>query len=79
MRAYLSAMFKWGIEFDDEPDAIKINVQFNIESNPVTYVKKPLKKEAPTDRFLTESEVRTFWAALDKSSMCRHTEPMYSV
>jgi integrase len=76
MRAYLSAMFKWGIEFDDEPDAIKINVQFYIESNPVTYVftyvKKPLKKEAPTDRFLTESEVRTFWAALDKSSMSPH-------
>ena len=72
MRAYLSAMFKWGIEFDDEPDAIKINVQFNIESNPVTYVKKPLKKEAPTDRFLSESEVRTFWTALDKSSMSPH-------
>lgn len=72
MRAYLSAMFKWGIEFDDEPDAIKNNVQFYIESNPVTYVKKPLKKEAPTDRFLTESEVRTFWAALNKSTMSPH-------
>ena len=66
MRAYLSAMFKWGIEFDDEQYAIKNNVQFYIESNPVTYVKKPQKKEAPTDRFLTESEVRTFWAALSK-------------
>ncbi|UOA10261.1 site-specific integrase [Methylobacter sp. S3L5C] len=72
MRAYLSAMFKWGIEFDDELDAIKNNVQFYIESNPVTYVKKPLKKEAPTDRFLTESEVRTFWAALNKSAMSPH-------
>ena len=78
MRAYLSAMFKWGIEFDDDPDAIKKNVQFYIESNPVTYVKKPLKKEAPTDRFLTELEVRSFWAALSKSSMCHYTEPMYS-
>jgi integrase len=72
MRAYLSAMFKWGIEFNDEPDAIKNNVQFYIESNPVTYVKKPLKKEAPTDRFLTESEVHTFWKALSKSGMSPH-------
>ena len=72
MRAYLSAMFNWGIEFDDEPDAIKNNVQFYIDSNPVAYVKKPLKKEAPTDRFLTESEVRKFWAALNKSAMSPH-------
>jgi integrase len=72
MRAYLSAMFKWGIEFDDEQYTIKNNVQFYIESNPVTYVKKPQKKEAPTDRFLTESEVRTFWVALSKSGMSPH-------
>jgi integrase len=71
-RAYLSAMFNWGIEFDDEPEAKKNNVQFYIESNPVTYVKKPLKKEAPTDRYLTGSEVNTFWAALNKSRMSPH-------
>lgn len=72
MRAYLSAMFKWGIEFDDEPIAIENNVQFFIEFNPVTHVKKPLKKEHPTDRFLTESEVRLFWSALSKSGMSLH-------
>lgn len=71
-RTYLSAMFKWGIEFDDETEATKNNVQFYIESNPVTYVKKPLKKEAPTDRYLTESEVNLFWSALNKSSMSPH-------
>jgi integrase len=72
MRAYLSAMFKWGIEFDDEQAAIAHNVQFFIESNPVLNVKKPLKKEAPTDRFLNESEVHVFWDALSKSSMSTH-------
>jgi len=72
MRAYLSAMFKWGIEFDDEQAAIAHNVQFFIESNPVLNVKKPLKKETPTDRFLNESEVRVFWDALSKSSMSPH-------
>ncbi|MEY3788013.1 MAG: hypothetical protein RLZ75_2220 [Pseudomonadota bacterium] len=72
MRAYLSAMFKWGIEFDDEQAAIKHDVKFYIESNPVTYVKKPLKKEAPTDRFLTEAEVHKFWDSLSKSGMSPH-------
>jgi integrase len=65
-------MFKWGIEFDDEQAAIKHDVKFYIESNPVTYVKKPLKKEAPTDRFLTELEVYIFWDSLSKSGMSSH-------
>jgi integrase len=72
MRAYLSAMFKWGIEFDDELAAITHNVQFFIESNPVTNVKKPLKREPPRDRFLSEDEVQTFWEILSKSGMSQH-------
>lgn len=79
MRAYLSAMFKWGIEFDDEQAAITHNVQFFIESNPVINVKKPLKKEQPTDRYLTESEVHTFWEALNKSHISQHRANVFKL
>ena len=51
MRVYLSAMFKWGIEFDDEQAAIAHNVQFFIESNPVINVKNHLKRKHPPTGF----------------------------
>lgn len=78
-RAYLSAMFKWGIEFDDTQAAIKHNVQFFIESNPVANVKKPLKKEAPTERVLDEEEVMALWAALGKSGMSVHRANVFKL
>jgi len=71
MRSYLMSAFNWGIEYDDENDPKKI-VQFFIASNPVTNIKKALKKEAPADRFLNETEVYTLWQALNKSSMSVH-------
>ncbi|MBF6647186.1 site-specific integrase [Methylobacter sp. BlB1] len=72
VRAFLSSMFKFGIEFDDTPETITHGVQFFIESNPVYSVRKPLKKEPPADRFLSEDEVRNFWQALESSSMSIH-------
>jgi integrase len=72
MYAYLSAMFKWGIEFDDTHHADQQGVKFYIEKNPVTDVKKPHKTETPTDRFLTESEVRELLYALGKSGIAPH-------
>jgi len=77
MRSYLSAAFEWARDLEsDEEDAhgtlIALDVKFFIEVNPVVGVKKALKKEEPTDRFLTESEVYAFWQALNNSSMSVH-------
>jgi integrase len=77
MRSYLSATFEWARDLEsDEEDDLGITtlaeVQFFIEVNPVVGVKKALKKEEPTDRFLTESEVHAFWQALNNSSMSVH-------
>jgi integrase len=69
IRAYLSAMFAYGIEFDDTTEALSKGVQFYIEDNPVVKVKKPLKEEAPRDRYLNKSEIFNVWRALDNSSM----------
>jgi integrase len=78
MRSYLSAAFEWArdIESDDDDEKscspIPLDVQFFIEVNPVVGVKKALKKEEPTDRFLSEPEVHAFWQALNISSMSTH-------
>lgn len=69
MKAYLSAMFQYGITFDDSIEAISKNTQFFIQSNPVLTVQKIVKNEKKGERFLSESEVRQFWIALDTSSM----------
>ena len=75
MRSYLSAAFEWAHELESEDDEdgasslTAINVQFFIKINPVVGVKKALKKETPTERFLTEMEAHTFWQALNNSSM----------
>jgi integrase len=75
MRSYLSAAFEWTIDLESEEEPnnfISSNLKFFIEINPVLATKKPLIKEKPTDRFLSESEVRLFWAALNNSSMSPH-------
>lgn len=69
MRSYLSAMFNYGMVFDDSTETITKHTQFFIQSNPVTKVQKIVKKEKRGDRSLSEDEVRIFWGALDKSKM----------
>jgi len=69
MRVYLSAMFGYGINFDDSVEAIKRETLFFIKSNPVTETQTIIKKEKRGDRSLTEPEVKAFWDLLDKSNM----------
>ena len=69
MRTYLSAMFQYGIYFDDSIDVIKKQTQFYISLNPVSQVQKIIKQEARGDRALNETEVKLFWNALDNSKM----------
>ncbi|HRB97293.1 MAG TPA: tyrosine-type recombinase/integrase [Nitrosomonas sp.] len=68
MRSYLSAMFNYGINFDDTSESITHGIEFFIESNPVSKVPK-IKIENICDRSLNEEEVRIFWRALENSSM----------
>jgi integrase len=69
MRAYLSAMFQFGIYFDDSVEAIKHSTQFFIQSNPVTQIQKIVKNENKGTRALKEHEVRLFWCALESSEI----------
>ena len=69
MRAYLSAMFQFGIFFDDSVDAVKHETKFFISINPVLNVQKIIKNEKRGDRSLNEDEVNLFWHSLDKSGM----------
>ena len=69
MRAYLSAMFQFGIFFDDSVDAVKHQTKFFISINPVLNVQKVIKNEKRGDRSLNEDEVNLFWHSLDKSGM----------
>lgn len=69
MRAYLSAMFQYGIFFDDSVESITKQTQFFIQSNPVTAVQRTVKNEKKGVRSLNENEVEIFWRALDRSKM----------
>lgn len=69
MRSYLSAMFQYGIFFDDSVESITRQTQFFIQSNPVTTVQKVVKNEKEGNRSLTRDEVKIFWRALDRSEM----------
>jgi integrase len=69
MRSYLSAMFQYGIRFDDSVESHTRQVRFFIQLNPVTNVQKATRNEKRGDRSLTEGEVKIFWQALDKSGI----------
>lgn len=69
MRSYLSAMFNYGMVFDDSVESFNKEIQFNIQSNPVTKVQKIIKNERKGERTLTEDDVRIFWRALENSGM----------
>jgi len=63
VRAYLSAAFNYGIRWKDKNEYTRM-VRFDIKMNPVSSVDKPLKKEAPGERTLSEKEVKKLWAAM---------------
>ena len=58
MRSYLSAMFEYGIKFDDSVESVKRGIQFFIETNLVSSIQKIVQKEKRGERSLTEEEVR---------------------
>jgi integrase len=68
-RSYLSAMFNFGLHFDDSVSAITHGVKFNLEFNPVTAVQKVVKQERVGERTLSETEVYQFVNLLDKSQL----------
>lgn len=69
MRSYLSAMFEYGIRFDDSVESVERGINFFIEANPVSPIQKIVQNEKKGERSLTEEEVRLFWRALNKSKM----------
>jgi integrase len=69
MRSYLSAMFEYGIRFDDSVESVERGINFFIETNPVSPIQKIVQNEKRGERSLTEKEVKIFWRALDKSNM----------
>lgn len=73
IRAYLSAAFTFGIQWDYDPNRHFEGVRFGIKFNPVLNVPKPLKSEKPRDRALTVNEVSTVWYALGSSGFHQKT------
>ncbi len=53
--ALLRTIFKWAVERDI------------LESDPMTGVKRPIKKEPPRERVLTQSEIRHLWKLLERT------------
>jgi len=69
VRSYLSATYKFGIEFDYDPANAYESVRFGIEHNPVRDVPNPLKNPTVGERTLRESEIKTFWENLSDLSI----------
>ncbi len=72
-RAYLSAAFTFGIQWDNDPNRMFEPLRFGIQSHPVRDVPKPMRREAPRERALSEGEVRQLWGALDHSGLHEKT------
>lgn len=68
-RSYLIAAFKFGIEWDLSDGVGDGEKSFELRANPARDVPKPMKKEKPCDRYLTESEIRAVWPALGDPEM----------
>jgi integrase len=60
-RSYLMAAFRFGIEWENDPKNYNTKTVFNIASNPARDVPKPQKSEAPGERALTSTEIKTCW------------------
>lgn len=69
IRAYLSAAFTFGIQWDNDAKRHFEALRFGILSNPVRDVPKPEKAEQARDRNLSTAEVKQLWQALDHTNM----------
>lgn len=67
LRSYLSAAFRFGIEYDNDPTNLKTNVLFFLESNPVRDVPKPIKRELASNKELSASEINYIWHLLENT------------
>ena len=65
VRAYLSAAFAFGMQWDNDPKRHFETLRFGITANPVRDVPKPEKSEKPRDRALSEAEIKQLWESLD--------------
>lgn len=67
VRAYLSAAFRFGIEWDNDPNRHFEPLRFGISTNPVRDVPKPMKSEKERRRALSDAEVKQVWDCLGYS------------
>jgi len=65
VRAYLSAAFAFGIEWDNDAKRHFEALRFGISTNPVRDVPKPDKRIHARDRALSGEEVKHLWDLLD--------------
>ena len=66
VRAYLSAAFKFGIEWDNDPNRHFETLRFGISTNPARDVPKPDKRNRVCDRALSTTEVKQLWQLLNE-------------
>ncbi len=72
VRTNLHAAFQYGIEFDLNPDNLE-DIQFGIQYNPVTPVKRPRGSNNVRDRELSHDEIRKLWWILTTGNMHPYT------
>lgn len=73
VRSYLSAAFRFGIEYDNDPKNLQSTVMFYLETNPVRDVPKPQKREQAGERDLSAEEIGVLWQGLDNTKMSFQT------
>ena len=74
VRAYLSAAFAFGIEWDNDAKRHFEALRFGISTNPVRDVPKPDKRTHARDRALSGEEVKHLWDLLDDCGLHPKTE-----
>lgn len=61
LRAYLHAMYRYGIQHDHDPRAMSRAVLFGIETNPLAAIPRDPGAERVGERVLSWAEVRELW------------------
>lgn len=74
VRAYLSAAFAFGLEWDNDAKRHFEALRFGISTNPVRDVPKPDKRTHARDRALSGEEVKHLWDLLDDCGLHPKTE-----